>query len=68
MFFFTPLGFCSYPLAQKGHLPIVQLLLEKGADIESTSSNGSTALYVASQKGTVTPNKISHDFRQYKRD
>ena len=36
-----------------GNLEVVQYLLEKGADIESLSSNGSTPLYLASYNGNT---------------
>ena len=37
--------------ALKGHEPIVQLLLENGADIEARNSSGDTALIWAAQRG-----------------
>ncbi|KAF8428560.1 hypothetical protein EV426DRAFT_714045 [Tirmania nivea] len=35
------------------HTDVVRLLLEKGANIEAASSNGSTALYIASWRGHI---------------
>ncbi len=37
--------------SKEGHLPIVELLLKAGADINIQSKNGNTALIIASQYG-----------------
>jgi ankyrin repeat protein len=49
-------GFRGTPLhaaANKGHLDIVTLLLDCGADVESRGRHGQTALYMASSRGHV---------------
>jgi ankyrin repeat protein len=36
---------------QEGHLDIVKLLIEKGADVKAKDNSGSTALMIASKNG-----------------
>lgn len=46
---------CQIPLlymaAQQGHSSIVSTLLDRGANIEANTDNGSTALHIAAQEG-----------------
>ena len=45
-------GWTALMLASdKGHLKVVKLLLEKGANANAQNNNGETALMVASEKG-----------------
>jgi ankyrin repeat protein len=37
--------------SQKGHVDVVKLLLEKGADVDASTDNGITALLVARKNG-----------------
>ena len=39
--------------ASKGYLPVVEMLIARGADVNSTRSNGITPLFMASQNGHV---------------
>ena len=48
------LGFQTFPLhivAQEGHVEVVKLLLEKGANIEAINNQGFTPLWIAAYKG-----------------
>lgn len=44
--------------AEKGHLPIVRLLLDQRPDLEATSDSGNTALIAASSKGKTEVVKL----------
>ena len=45
-------GFASLFIAsQNGHLDVVRLLLQKGADKDKANNNGATPLYIASRRG-----------------
>ena len=39
--------------ARNGHLAIVQLLLEAGADKDATKEDGATALHLAAEEGNL---------------
>lgn len=48
----TPMGRTTLHLAaMKGYLPIVQMLLERGIDINARDNNGWTALHLAAERG-----------------
>ncbi len=40
--------------ARKGFLPTIECLVEKGAELEATNSDGNTALHLTSRKGWLT--------------
>ena len=42
-----------YTASEKGHVDVVRMLLEQGADINKARDIGATPLYIASQKGHV---------------
>jgi ankyrin repeat protein len=37
-----------------GKEPVVQLLLDKGAELNATTTNGRTALHIASERGRAS--------------
>ena len=42
-----------YGASQNGHVDVVRVLLEQGADINKAKNNGATPLLIASQNGHV---------------
>ena len=47
--------------AAAGHIECVELLLDRGGDIEDTDKNGCTAVLLAAQHGSLTVLKLLVD-------
>ena len=44
---------CSHLAAQQGHIGVVEVLLDRGANIDATTGHNETALYLATREGHI---------------